>query len=132
MQHNTGNKFFSFLKSLTLFTFFLGLIVTAVFNMFPGITMPSKAIAVFSLMYVITATGHYLLILANQRSPQKRITLTIISITVKLFIYTVFAFLLILADKPNATVNVALFFSLYILYTAFELSFSYLMLSQKK
>ena len=132
MHRNTGNRFFSFLKSLTVFTFFLGLIVISVFNLFPGIAMPSKAIAVFIILYVITAVGHYLLILANQRSPQKRIILTIISITLKLFIYAVFAFLLILADKPNATGNVVLFFTLYIFYTIFELSISYLMLTQKE
>lgn len=132
MHRNTGNRFFSYLKRLTLFTFLLGLIVISVFNIFPGIASPSKIIAVFIILYVITAAVHYLMILANQRSPQKRIILTIISITLKLFIYAVFAFLLILADKPNATGNVVLFFTLYIFYTVFELSISYLMLTQKE
>jgi len=117
-----GKKYFVFIGRLTVLTVILVLISLGAVNFFDNLAIPSKTLFIFITLYTITAGGHLLLTKRKIQSPQSLITLTIFSIVAKFLIYAAFAVVLILSDRQGATGNIVLFFSLYILYTIFDLT----------
>jgi threonine/homoserine/homoserine lactone efflux protein len=118
---NLNNSFVSFLKQLSILTGILVLIYFAYLNLFPTQASPSKAIAIFIVLYMITAGGHYLYRLPGAHEPGKLIIFTLFSIVLKLVLYIAFAVVLILADKESAISNIVLFIILYLIYTLFDI-----------
>lgn len=117
-----GKNYLVFIGRLTMLTMILVLISLGAVNFFDDLAIPSKTTFIFITLYTITAGGHLVLTKRKIQSAQSLITLTIFSIVVKFLIYAAFAIILILSDRQGAAGNIVLFFSLYILYTIFDLT----------
>ena len=126
MNKGDINKtFFSFLGKLTFVSLFMILMFVVVVYLFPAMTVPSKSVAVFIVVYAVTAGVHYLLLKSGQGEPDKLTNLILLSSVIKLFIYAIFTFLLILSDREGAMANIVLFFIAYIILTVFEIGSIY-------
>jgi len=115
-------QFISFLWKLTLVIAFIVLMYVAVIYLFPDMDVPSKAVSIFIILYAITAALHYYLLKVSKGKVSKLVGLIILSSVVKLFLYAIFTFLLIIADPSGAMANVVLFFLAYIILTIFEIT----------
>jgi hypothetical protein len=115
-------SFLNFLKKLSILTGILVLVYMAFLNLFPTLSTPSKAIAIFIVLFLVTGGGHYLYRLPGSNEPSKLIIFTLLSIVLKLILYIAFAVVLILADKESAVSNIILFFILYVIYTVFDIA----------
>lgn len=113
--------FFSFLGKLSLVTLFMVLMFVAMLYLFPDMTIPSKSVAIFIVVFSVTAGVHYILLKSGQGEKDKLTNLILLSSVIKLFIYAIFTFLLILSDRDGAMANVVLFFAAYIILTVFEI-----------
>ena len=122
--------FLSFLGKLTMVTAFIALMYAALINLFPDMTIPSKTVSVFIVLFTVTAGVHYLLLRAGQGEPSRFAAFIILSVVIKLFLYAVFTFLLIIADRDGAMANVVLFFVVYIVLTVFEIGTTYLQIKR--
>lgn len=114
-------SFLVFLKKLSILTGILVLLYVAYLNLFPAMSSPSKAIAIFIILFIVTGGGHYLYRLPGRDEPSKLIVFALLSIVLKLVLYIAFAVALILADKESAVNNIILFFILYVIYTVFDI-----------
>jgi len=110
-----------FFKRLSIVTIVLVLLYTVVLhiNLFSGLAPPTSATAIFIVLFIITGGSHYLNRISNG-DPSKVIVFTLLTIVLKLVLYTVFAIVLILVDKESVTSNISLFFILYVVYTIFD------------
>jgi len=122
---NVNKLFFSFLGKLSLVTLFMVIMFVAVLYLFPDMAIPSKSVAIFIVVFTVTAGVHYILLKSGQGEKDKLTNLILLSSVIKLFIYAIFTFLLILADRDGAMSNVILFFSAYIILTVFEIGSIY-------
>jgi hypothetical protein len=120
-----NKQFFSFLGKLCFVTLFMIIMFVAVLYLFPDINMPSKSVAIFIVVFAVTAGVHYILLKSGQGERNKLTNLILLSSVIKLFIYAIFTFLLILSDRQGAMANVVLFFIAYIILTVFEISTIY-------
>ncbi len=115
-------SFIKFLKKLSILTGILVLVYVAFLNLFPALSTPSKAFAIFIVLFLVTGGGHYLYRLPGSNDPSKLIVFTLLSIVLKLILYIAFAVVLILADNESAVSNIVLFFILYVIYTVFDIT----------
>ena len=122
---DVNKLFFSFLGKLSLVTLFMALMFVALIYLFPDMTIPSKSVAIFIVVFTVTAGVHYILLKSGQGEKDKLTNLILLSSVIKLFIYAIFTFLLILADRQGAMANVVLFFIAYIVLTVFEIGSIY-------
>ena len=127
-NQNINRLYFSFLLKLLMVTLFTALMLTGFFTLFPEIAVPSKSISIFIVLFGVTAGIHYILLRAGRGEARKLASLIILSVVIKLFLYAVFTFLLILSDRAGAMGNVILFFVGYIIFTVFEISTMYFQL----
>ena len=116
-----NKMFFSFLGKLSLVTLFMALMFMALIYLFPDMAIPSKSVAIFIVVFTVTAGVHYILLKSGQGEKDKLTNLILLSSVIKLFIYAIFTFLLILSDRQGAMSNVVLFFVAYIILTVFEI-----------
>jgi len=117
--------FLSFLGKLVLFILFIVMMFIAVLYMFPSMVVPSKSISIFIVLFGVTAGVHYVVLRAGRGDAAKFTNFIILSVVIKLFLYAVFTFLLIISDRQGAMANVVLFFIVYIMLTVFELTIMY-------
>ncbi len=111
----------NYLTRLIQFTGILGLLYVAYINLFPGLNVPSKSIAIFIVLLIVTAGTHFISKKNNSGDAHKMVVNTILAIVLKLISYGVFAIVLIIADKENAIPNIVLFFILYLFFTVFDI-----------
>ena len=110
-----------YLTRLIQFTGILGLLYLAYINLFPGLNEPSKSIAVFIVLFIVTAGTHFISRKNQSGDAHKMVVNTMLAIVLKLISYGVFAVVLIIADKENAVSNIVLFFILYLFFTVFDI-----------
>ena len=122
---DTKQQFISFLGKLTLAMAFIVLMYVGVFYLFPDTDMPSKAVSIFITLYAVTAALHYFLLKVGKGKTTKLAGFIMLNSVLKLFLYAIFTFLLIVSDRPGAKANVVLFFVAYITITVFEITFIY-------
>ena len=120
---SNSNYFQNYFRKLAIFTIVIGLLFISYLILFPEASKPSKAIATFIVLFIVTSVGHYLSNKSTQNDPQKVIVNTLLAIVFKLVGYGVFAIILIMSDKQGVMPNITLFFILYLLFTAFDIYF---------
>ena len=116
-----SKHFQEYLKKLLIFTAVIGLLYVAYLNLYPNSSTPSKPLAIFIVLFIVTSGAHYLLRRSDKKDPKKVIVNTMLSIVLKLVGYAGFAVILILADNSGAIPNITLFFVLYLCYSAFDI-----------
>ena len=124
-KNNINSIFITFLGKLIFLTLFLLLMVVALVNLFPSMIVPSKMISIFIVVFAVTAGVHYVLLRASRGEGLQFANFIILSVVIKLILYAIFTFLLIVSDRQGAMPNVILFFSLYIVFTVFEITNMY-------
>ena len=124
-KDNINGVFISFMRKLVFMTLFLLLMVVAIVNLFPSLIAPSKMISIFIVVFAVTAGVHYVLLKASRGERIRFANFIILSVVIRLVLYAIFTFLLILSDRQGAMANVILFFSLYIVFTVFEITNMY-------
>ena len=129
-RQDINRMYLSFLGKLTLITLFTVVMYLGFIFLFPELPVPSKSISIFIVLFGVTAGIHYILLRAGRGEAQKLANFIILSIVIKLFLYAVFTFLLILSDRDGAMSNVVMFFVVYIIYTVFEITSMYLQVNQ--
>lgn len=127
-----NRMFFSFLIRLGLITLLAAITYTALIHLFPSIATPSRAVSIFLVLFAVTAGIHYLLLRAGRGEAIQFPSFMILSMVIKLFLYAIFTFLLILSDRQGAMANVVLFFVVYIILTVFEITTIYSQLNRIK
>ena len=131
---NSGKEinrmYLSFLGKLLMVTVFTVIMYIGIVFLFPEIPIPSKSVSIFIVLFGVTAGVHYILLRAGRGEAQKLANFIILSIVIKLFLYAVFTFLLIISDRAGAMSNVVLFFVVYIIFTVFEISTMYFQINQ--
>jgi len=123
-KKDINQLFFSFLIRLAIVTLIVIILFVALVK-FGIISLPSQSIPIFVVLFAVTAGIHYILLRAGRGEATQFASFIILSVVIKLFLYAIFTFLLIVSDRPGAMANVLLFFSVYIIVTVFEISMIY-------
>ena len=76
--------------------------------------------SIFAVVYAGTAVSYIITAKISDIDPSYFMIAVMVSIVLRLLLYTTANFVMIYFDSENATPNVILFFSLYVLFTALE------------
>ena len=118
MMNNKVLKFVLFLILISLFLFFLGMIILQ--NIIPDFNIINLA-GIIALFLIVTLIFHILLVNSSKKRVNKFVQRFLTFTSAKLLLYLIIIVAYIFLNKENAVPFLVIFLILYMIYTFFEI-----------